>query len=147
MKSTLAGRRSGALCLSRPSLAALDPEVDLHPLFILLQDAVVLAEREALPVFGKQDALHVRMAVELDAEHVVDFALQPVRGRPDGNGRRQGSAVGDLRFYADALVALERIKNPDDFELLFSCGIVRRGDVEAIVELLFVAEKAQEGRD
>ena len=57
------------------------------------------------------------------------------------------SAVGDLRFYADALVALERIENPEDFELLFARRIMRRRDVDAVVELLFVAQQAQEVGD
>src|ERR1041384_479911 len=60
------------------SLAAFDTEVFLHPPVVLLDDAVVLAQRIALPFFGHQDAPHVRMAGELDAEHVEDLALQPV---------------------------------------------------------------------
>src|SRR5579863_10253429 len=86
-------------------LPALDAQVDLHPLVVLLQDAVILAQGMSLPAVGQEDSLHVRMSVKLDAEHVVDFALQPVRGRPDGDGTRQALAFGNARGYADAFVA------------------------------------------
>src|SRR5207248_3155583 len=66
-------------------LAALDSEVDLHPLFILLDDSVILAQRMALPAIGKENAFHVRMSVELDPEHIEDFPLQPVCGGPEGS--------------------------------------------------------------
>src|SRR6202007_2902048 len=50
------------------SLPALDPQVDLHPFTILLQNPVILAQRIALPPIGQQNAFHVRMPVELDPE-------------------------------------------------------------------------------
>src|SRR5580704_11324205 len=77
------------------SLPALDPEIDLNPLVVLLQDAVILAQRMAFPTVGQQNAFQVGVAIELDAEHVEDFALQPVRSRPDGNGAVDGFSVGD----------------------------------------------------
>src|SRR5581483_3556957 len=64
-------------------LAALDSEIDLHPLFILLDDSVILAQGMALPAIGKQDALQIGMAFKGDPEHVEDFPLQPVCGGPD----------------------------------------------------------------
>src|SRR2546422_2925542 len=60
------------------SLAALYAHVFLHPTLILLNDAVVLAQRVALPLFGQQNPRHVGMTRELDAEHIEDLALQPV---------------------------------------------------------------------
>src|SRR3981081_2797822 len=63
------------------SLAALDPQVDLHPFVVLLQDAVVFAQGMSLPAVGQQDAFHVGMSVELNAKHDEDFAFQPVRRR------------------------------------------------------------------
>ena len=39
-----------------------------------------------LPVFGEQDAFQVGVPVKHDAEHVKDFALQPVRRGPEVDG-------------------------------------------------------------
>src|SRR5579872_1832569 len=65
-----------------PSLPALDSQVDLYPLMILLQNPVILAQRKALPSVRQQNPLHVRMPIELNSEHVIHFALQPVACRP-----------------------------------------------------------------
>src|SRR6185369_14993055 len=62
------------------SLAAFDIQVFLHPSIVLLENPVVLAQRISLPLCGQQDAAHVGVAGEFDAEHVEDFAFQPVRG-------------------------------------------------------------------
>ena len=64
-------------------LAALDSQVGLHPFLILLNDAVVFAQRMTLPAIGQQDTLQIRMAFEADAEHVKNFALKPIGGCPD----------------------------------------------------------------
>ena len=48
---------------------------------ILLEDRVILAQRVALPFLGHEDAAHIRVPGELDAEHVEYFALQPVGGQ------------------------------------------------------------------
>src|ERR1700691_809143 len=131
----------------RFSLTAFDSQVDLHPLVILLQDAVIFAQRMSLPSVGQQNTFHVRMSVKLDAEHVEDFALQPVGSRPDGNGTRQARPIHDLSLHADALVARERIKHPDDLELPFARGVVHGGNVDAVIELLFVAEDLENLRN
>src|SRR5262249_9449746 len=55
------------------SLTALDVQVLLHPSLVLLNNTVLLPQRITLPVFGKQDAPHVGMSREFDAEHIVDF--------------------------------------------------------------------------
>src|SRR5579863_2818220 len=86
------------------SLAALDSQVDLHPFIVLLQDAVVFAQGIPLPSLGQQNALHVGMPVKLDAKHIEDLALQPVRRRPDGHGTGNALAVKDLRLHPNALV-------------------------------------------
>src|SRR5689334_25085004 len=52
------------------SLAAFYVQVLLHPALVLLDDPVVFAQRIAVPLFGEEDAAHVRMSGELDAEHV-----------------------------------------------------------------------------
>src|SRR5258708_9475593 len=77
-------------------LAALNPQVDLHPFIVLLQNAVVLAQRMSLPALGQQNAFHVGMSVELDAKQVVDFALQPVVGGPYRIG--SGTAVSRVEL-------------------------------------------------
>src|SRR5512138_1055795 len=77
-------------------LSDLDPQVDLHPLLVLLDDPVVLAQRVALPFIRQHDAPQVRMPYELDPEHVVALALQPVRRRPQR--RRAGHAFPVLEL-------------------------------------------------
>src|ERR1700682_2071399 len=84
------------------------------------------------------------MSVELDAEHVVDLAFQPVSGWPNGDARRNRSAVGDLRFDAYAPIARIRIKIPEDVELLFALRIMHCGDIDAVVKLFFVAQQTQD---
>src|SRR5208283_1409520 len=138
--SSLVDGRSSLVVGSSSLLAALDSQVDLHPFVVLLKNTVVLAQGMSLPAVGQQNALHVRVSIEFDAEHIEDLALQPVGGRPDGNRTRQALAVEDLRFHANAFVARERIKNPDNVELFFTLGIMHGGDVDAIIELLFVAK-------
>src|SRR5664279_2736582 len=54
------------------SLAAFDSQVFLDPAIVLLENSVVFAQREALPLVGHQDALHVGVAGEFDSKHIVD---------------------------------------------------------------------------
>src|SRR3954464_9071796 len=49
---------------------------------------VVLARGMPLPVVRHQDAAQVGMPVEVDPEHVVDFALAPVHRLPHARQRR-----------------------------------------------------------
>src|SRR5687768_14883620 len=55
----------------------------------LFSEREVFAQRVSFPVVGHQDAAQVGVAVEADAEHVVDLALGPVRGGPDVRDRWQ----------------------------------------------------------
>src|SRR5580658_4893854 len=80
------------------------------------------------------------MSVKLDPEHVVDFALQPVRSRPDWNRTGQGRAIQDLRLHPNALVARMRIKYPHHIELLLARWVMDGSDVHAIIKLLFIAQ-------
>ena len=57
-------------------------------------------------------------------------------------GHRLASAY--LSLHADAFVVRERIENPDHFELLFPVRIVDGGDIDAIVELLLIAQDLQQ---
>src|SRR6266851_3285230 len=126
------------------SLAALNSQVDLHPFVILLQDAVVFAQRMSLPSVGQQNAFHVGMSVELDAKHVEDLAFQPVRSGPQGYRAGNAVSISDLYLHSDAFVASERIEHPDHVELLFALGIVRSGDIDAVVKLLVIAQYLEE---
>src|ERR1700675_1737211 len=83
------------------------------------------------------------MSVELNSEHVIDLALQPVGGRPNGDAGGDRSAVGDLRFHAYTFVARIRIKIPKYVELLFALRIMHCGDIDTVVKLFFVAQQAQ----
>src|SRR6266851_3470140 len=129
------------------SLAALNSQVDLHPFVVLLQDAVVFAQRMPLPAVGQQNAFHVGMSVELDAKHVVDFAFQPVRGGPYGYRAGNAVSISDLHFYPNSFVASERIEHPDHVEWLLALGIVRRGDVHAVVKLFLISQNLEDFRN
>src|ERR1035437_6497276 len=51
------------------SLAAFDSQVLLHTALVLLENSVVITQRVALPLVGHQDAPHVGVPREFDAEH------------------------------------------------------------------------------
>src|SRR5438132_7254481 len=97
------------------SLAALYAHVFLHPSLILLNDAVVLSQRVALPLFGQQNPRHVGMTRELDAEHIEDLALQPVGGQVDVHRGLRFVAIfaasGDVGFHAHPFVTRVAIQN------------------------------------
>src|SRR5436190_4057146 len=48
----------------------------------------ILAQRMTFPVFGHQQPSKIAVAVEFDAEHVPDFALEPAGAGPHGLHRR-----------------------------------------------------------
>src|SRR5437868_14170064 len=96
-----------------------------------------------LPAVGQQDAFQIGMSVKTDAKHVVDFTLQPVGGWPNWDRTRRTLAVGDHGLDSNALITLERIKNPDHVKLLLALRIVHRRYVHAVIELLLVAKNLQ----
>src|SRR6185369_3677125 len=79
-----------------------------------------------------------------DSKHVVDFALQPVRRRPDADRTSHTLPICDQRLYPNTLVALVRIKDPDKIKLLFPFWIVNSSDVHAVVKIVFVAQNDQD---
>src|SRR5215471_18565681 len=91
------------------SLPAWDSQILLHPPIVLLQNSVVLAQRESLPFIGHQDSPHVRVPGEFDPEHIVHLSLQPIGGQVY-SGRGLGLvAIGDVRLDAHAFIAREAI--------------------------------------
>src|SRR5205823_11843794 len=55
---------------------------------IFAWENVILAKRKSLPVVGAENAPQIRMAGEIDPEHVVSLALVPIRRRPEIRHRR-----------------------------------------------------------
>src|SRR5262245_28462847 len=88
------------------------------------------------------------MAAECQTEQIVDFALVPVRARPDTcNGRDLGmlfSALTNLYFQANEALVGQREKLVDDIEAGRALGPIDCGDgfKEVVLQVLF-----QEGAD
>src|SRR5258708_7170657 len=78
------------------SLAAFNTQVFLYPFLVLLEDPVVLAQRIPLPFLRQQDALHIRVPSKLDAEHIEDFAFQPVGCQMHIHRSLRLVAIGDI---------------------------------------------------
>src|SRR5215475_1021682 len=91
------------------------------------------------PAFRQEDALQVGVTIELDAEHVEYFPLQPVRGGPDGRRCWKRLAVGDHGFHAHPFISLKRIEYPDQVKLLFTLGIMHSSDVDAVIKPLLIS--------
>ena len=120
-------------------------------------DAVVLAQRVAVPVLGHEDPGEVGVAVEADAEHVEHLALAAPRCR---GGRRTASArPGRRRAPAGAPAPGERSwarssstttsKRPASIAVGQRPGrlegeVVDGGDVEAEPVALLVAQRPDE---
>src|SRR5260370_29427503 len=92
-------------------LSTFNAQVNLHPLVVLLQNAVVLAQGMPLPTLGQQNPLHVRLSVKLDAKHVADFAFHPVRRRPYRTRAWNTLAIPGLGLNRGSLVPGIRIKH------------------------------------
>src|ERR1017187_1535668 len=127
------------------SLAAFDSQVFLHPALVLLENSVVFAQREALPLVGHQDAPHIRVSGEFDAEHIVDFAFQPVGGEVDAHRRLRPIPVGDQDLDAHTFVAREAIQNVNHIEALGALGPIHRRDIHEVVEIRLQLQVFQNG--
>ncbi len=69
----------------------------------------VLAQRVTFPGWRHHDARQVRVAFEVDAEHVPDFALVPVGVGPDaGDGRHAEVAFGQGHLDHHVTITLQR---------------------------------------
>eukprot|EP00825_Cyclidium_porcatum_P002331 TRINITY_DN11073_c0_g1_i1.p2 TRINITY_DN11073_c0_g1~~TRINITY_DN11073_c0_g1_i1.p2 ORF type:complete len:369 (+),score=42.63 TRINITY_DN11073_c0_g1_i1:92-1198(+) len=85
---------------------------------------IFLAQGMALPVLGAEDAGHVRVVREADAQHVPDLPLHPVGGWVDLGGALGLEPLGDKDAQAQALAAADARQVIDHTE----CEI-RRGRV------------------
>ena len=92
--------------------------------------------RDGGPVLRHQDAAQVRMAVERDPEHVVDFALAPVQRLPHARQRRHARiGARHLDLHAQPLrdVAVgrdaERYEVQHHLEARLARQVVDAGDV------------------
>src|SRR5215467_14330403 len=88
-------------------LAAFDAEIVFYPAVVLFDDGVLFAQRESFPLFWKEDAPHIGMAHELDAEHVEHLAFEPVGASVDVHCGLRSFTIRDHGLYADALIARE----------------------------------------
>src|SRR5271165_1865641 len=79
------------------------------------------------------------MTRKTDAKHVEDFALEPVRNRPDRHETSGSFVCGQRNLQAQPRVVRERIKNGDEIEAFFATRPVDGGIVLEQVEFLFVA--------
>ena len=124
------------------SLAAFNPQVDLHPLVVLLNNAVVLAKRMALPAIGQEDAFHVRMARELDFDMSnTSRSSQLAVGQMETE--LGGVSPSAIWFPASARCSRASRESTPDRRLFPASGNACR-EIDAIIELLLVAQQAQD---
>ena len=115
----------------------------------LAEAHVVLAQRVAHPVLGKEDAVQVVVAGELDAEEVEGLALVPVHAREDAlGGGDAGRVLGHLHDQPAVVVVLQRAQLVDDVVARrgrLAVGPVDRGDEQrhAVGGVVVVAEHRQ----
>src|SRR5215475_4157368 len=77
----------------------------------------ILAQRMALVIRRSQYPDQIRMAVESDAEHVINLSLQPVRRFPQFPHRRQARVVlFEEDLYSQPVIVREGIKVISDCE-------------------------------
>ena len=69
----------------------------------------------------------------VNPEHVIDFAFEPIRGRPDGKDAFDGFKFLDPAFDPQVLVLGVRVENVDELEF-FLFRPVYRGFVRHVVE-------------
>ena len=69
---------------------------------------VLLAQGVPLPKGWRKDAVEIRMAFEVDPEHVVGLALVPIGGGPNGGQARQAAvAIGQRHLDAQIRILLQ----------------------------------------
>src|ERR1043166_8644679 len=71
-----------------PGLPQLQPvEGIFHQQLAGSFQGIILSLRKSLPILRHQDAPSIRMSGDVDAEHVIDLTLEPVRRGPDDRHR------------------------------------------------------------
>ena len=95
---------------------------------------VVLALRIALPLLRHQDPPQVGMIHDIDAELVVDLALQPVGGGPELRHRLDRILLADPHLDAQPVPEPGRVQAVDHVEALLARRPVGGGHVRAVVE-------------
>ena len=88
-----------------------------------------------LELVGHIHTAQIGMAVELDAEHVVGFALIPVRAAPDvGDGGDVWIALVAADFQENALIRLRITEIVRHFETIFALVAVDADRIEEMRE-------------
>ena len=84
---------------------------------LFVAQRVILAQRVAFPIGGHDDAAQVRMALDVNAEHIEQLALRPVGHVEDAFHRGQRGVVA-IQWHpqAQAQVVLVRVQPVDDVE-------------------------------
>src|SRR6202008_3060604 len=76
------------------------------------------------------------------AEHIENFALEPISRWPNLGQACGALTFRDGNFQAQARVMRERIKNGNQIEGLFTARPIHRSEVFEQIELLFIARIA-----
>src|SRR5579872_4644999 len=99
-----AGSDMTTLLLRRPQ--RLHDWIDLRNQRLALLKRIILSQRMADEGIVEQDAAQVGMAVELDAEQIVAFALEPVGRLPDRIHARRPCIVArtDPNLHAQPMI-------------------------------------------
>src|SRR5215467_16126783 len=93
------------------------------PLVVPVFDRVFLSQRESWPVFGQQDSAEIGMALELNTEHIVRFALHPVSAGPDAGHTGTRIALRKRSLDPESSVVRNGIQVDDQVEfLVFALG-------------------------
>jgi hypothetical protein len=111
----------------------------------------VLAKRMAFELVRHVDAAQAGMALETDTEHVEGFALGPISGAVDGNGRIKSLGFANVNGQPEPEEVGESAKLVEDGEALSplagGADVVEDDDVVEGVEALLVLEKSKDGRE
>src|SRR4029077_19053086 len=98
---------------------------------LLTLDRAALAQRMADEALVEQDRAQIIVARELDAVHVVHFALHVARGTVVPGERRHDRPLGrHAHLEPNALVVAVAVEVIDDVEARRALRVVDRGDIE-----------------
>src|SRR5208282_4663403 len=98
------------------------------------------------PLLGQQNALHIRMSAEGDAEHIENLALQPIRGGPNLHKTSRCFPVRQRNLQPQPRVVRKRIENGHQIKTLLASWPIHSRVVLQEIELLDVARVARDFR-